>query len=37
VVRATSVGWDVITVVLGAAVVVILGAALWTWTKLRAG
>lgn len=37
VVRGTSGGWDVITLVLGAAVVVILGAALWTWTKLRTG
>lgn len=37
VVRVTAVGWDAVTIVLGVAVVVILGAAGWTWTRLRTG
>ncbi len=37
VVRVTSTGWDGITGLLAVAVVVILGALVWTWTRLRTG
>jgi hypothetical protein len=37
VVRATSVGWDTVTIVLAVAVAIILGAAFWTFSHLRAG
>ena len=37
VVRAGSIGWDAITGVLAVALVVILGAAAWTFNRLRSG
>ena len=35
--RASSFGWDVPTVLLAIAVVIIAGSALWTWSRLRTG
>jgi hypothetical protein len=37
VVRATSVGWDAVTLVLAGGVVVIVAAAVFTLSRLRAG
>jgi hypothetical protein len=37
VVRATSIGWDAVTGIMLVAVVIILGAAGWTFRKLREG